>query len=96
MSEKAVLHVTDLLDWIQSPKEVNWDRGMLGVADVDCATPAPLGAEVSGISSIYYPGHPEFLTDIRQEKVSIGKKRITRGTGRIIVNCHQGTRCFPG
>lgn len=71
MAEKAVLHVTDLLDWITDPREVNWDRGMLGVCDVDCASPGA-GNEIDGVSSIYYPGHSEFLSDIRQEKIAIG------------------------
>jgi hypothetical protein len=29
VAEKAVLRVTDLLDWIANPKDVNWDRGLL-------------------------------------------------------------------
>ena len=36
VSEKAVLRVADLLDWIASPKEVHWDRGILGVCHEDC------------------------------------------------------------
>lgn len=31
VSEKSVLRVTDLLDWIADPKDVKWDRGILGV-----------------------------------------------------------------
>ena len=29
VAEKAVLRVTDLLDWIANPKDVSWDRGLL-------------------------------------------------------------------
>ena len=36
VSEKAVLRVSDLLDWIASPKEISWDRGLKGVCEQDC------------------------------------------------------------
>lgn len=37
MSEKAVLRVTDLLDWIADPKDVHWDRGLVGICEEDCS-----------------------------------------------------------
>ena len=36
MSEKAVLRVSDLLDWIANPSDIDWDRGILGVCHDDC------------------------------------------------------------
>ena len=36
VSEKAVLRVSDLLDWIASPKEIQWDRGLKGICQADC------------------------------------------------------------
>ena len=36
MSEKAVLRVSDLLDWITNPSDIEWDRGILGVCHDDC------------------------------------------------------------
>ena len=36
VSEKAVLRVPDLLDWIADPSEVSWDRGVLGIPDEEC------------------------------------------------------------
>lgn len=36
VSEKAVLKISDLLDWVANPREVRWDRGLLGVYDEDC------------------------------------------------------------
>lgn len=36
VSEKAVLRVVDLLDWIADPKDIQWYRGTLGVCHSDC------------------------------------------------------------
>ena len=36
VSEKAVLRVSDLLDWIANPSDIDWDRGILGVCHDDC------------------------------------------------------------
>ena len=36
VAEKAVLRVSDLLDWITNPKDIEWDRGILGVCHEDC------------------------------------------------------------
>ena len=36
VSEKAVLRVSDLLDWITNPSDIEWDRGILGVCHDDC------------------------------------------------------------
>jgi hypothetical protein len=36
VSEKAVLRVSDLLDWISNPSDIDWDRGILGVCHDDC------------------------------------------------------------
>ena len=79
VSEKAVLRVSDLLDWIASPKEIQWDRGLKGVCEADCK---PLPEENSeamehqydkGLNEKFSPGHSEFLSDVRQEKETIGK-----------------------
>ena len=91
VTEKAVLHVTDLLDWITDPKEVNWDRGLLGVCDVDCASPGA-GNEIEGVSSIYYPGRSDFLADIRQEKVSIGDVPDIDDPGVVVLSTSQYSR----
>lgn len=74
MSEKAVLRVNDLLDWIADPKEVSWDRGLRGICSEDCKAPegAPVQYDV-GLNSKFSPGHSEFLHDVRQEKIAIGE-----------------------
>ena len=36
VSEKAVLRVSDLLDWITNPTDIDWDRGIVGVCHDDC------------------------------------------------------------
>ena len=90
MAEKAVLHVSDLLDWIADPKEISWDRGLLGFCDADCqqetkaaaangdsaAAPPDNGSSSSNgvINSIYYPGHTDFLADVRYAP-SRGRKK---------------------
>ncbi|XP_059083538.1 AT-rich interactive domain-containing protein 5B-like [Tigriopus californicus] len=73
VSEKAVLRVNDLLDWIADPKEVTWDRGLRGICSEDCKAPegAPVQYDV-GLNSKFSPGHSEFLNDVRQEKIAIG------------------------
>ena len=38
VSEKAVLRVSDLLDWIANPSDIDWDRGILGVCHDDCVS----------------------------------------------------------
>ena len=38
VSEKAVLRVSDLLDWIGNPVDIEWDRGSLGVCHDDCSS----------------------------------------------------------
>ena len=73
-----MLRVSDLLDWIASPKEIQWDRGLKGVCEADCK---PLPEENSeamehqydkGLNEKFSPGHSEFLSDVRQEKETIG------------------------
>ena len=32
VAEKAVLQISDLLDWIADPKEISWDRGLVRTA----------------------------------------------------------------
>ena len=92
VAEKAVLHVSDLLDWIADPKEISWDRGLLGFCDADCqqetkaaaangdsaaATPdngsSGGGGSNGVISSIYYPGHTDFLADVRYAHLSMAE-----------------------
>ena len=76
VSEKAVLRVSDLLDWIASPKEIHWDRGLKGICEADCQ-PLPGNKELhqydKGLNAKFSPGHSEFLADVRQEKEAIGK-----------------------
>ena len=43
VAEKAVLQISDLLDWIADPKEISWDRGLLGFANADCEPQPPGG-----------------------------------------------------
>ena len=78
VSEKAVLRVSDLLDWIASPKEIHWDRGLKGICEADCQ-PLPASASEQtihqydkGLNAKFSPGHSEFLADVRQEKEAIG------------------------
>lgn len=79
MSEKAVLRVSDLLDWLANPKDVDWDRGLLGICESDCnMKPLEDGSEVAaqydqGLNAKFTPGHSEFLADIRMEKKAIGE-----------------------
>jgi hypothetical protein len=80
VSEKAVLRVSDLLDWVASPKEIDWDRGLRGVCEADCQ-PLPGGNEAAasqqydkGLNAKFAPGHSDFLADVLQEKDAIGKK----------------------
>ena len=73
-----MLRVSDLLDWIASPKEIQWDRGLKGVCEADCK-PLP-GSEANehqydkGLNAKFSPGHSEFLSDVRAEKESIGNR----------------------
>jgi hypothetical protein len=68
VSEKAVLHVSDLLDWIADPKEVNWDRGLLGVCTTDCDP----DIDSPALTNRFSPAHSDFLADVWQEKEAIG------------------------
>ena len=74
-----MLRVSDLLDWIASPKEIHWDRGLRGVCEADCKPLPGNGSEAmehqydKGLNAKFSPGHSEFLSDVRQEKESIGK-----------------------
>ena len=76
-----MLRVSDLLDWIASPKEIHWDRGLKGVCEADCKPLPGNGSENNmehqydkGLNAKFSPGHSEFLSDVRQEKETIGKK----------------------
>ena len=72
-----MLRVSDLLDWIASPKEIHWDRGLKGICEADCQ-PLPAASEQTihqydkGLNAKFSPGHSEFLADVRQEKEAIG------------------------
>ena len=57
VAEKAVLQISDLLDWIADPKEISWDRGLLGFANADCE-PQPPGGDKGWVSakSLYMNG----------------------------------------
>ncbi|QQP50446.1 Serine protease H6, partial [Caligus rogercresseyi] len=82
VSEKSVLRVVDLLDWIAVPCEVVWDRGLSGVHHPD-------GSALSlGEHSLY----PEFLEDVRQEKVSIGDTQSPEDLAVIILSLSQYAR----
>ena len=76
VSEKAVLRVSDLLDWIASPKEIHWDRGLKGICEADCQPLTGNNAQHhqydKGLNAKFSPGHSEFLADVRQEKENIG------------------------
>ena len=98
MSEKAVLRVTDLLDWIADPKEVHWDRGLVGICEEDCSLKGTAAATTAledgnnsdgknaqydpGLNAKFTPGHSDFLADIRLEKKAIGKAG-NLGAGRL-------------
>ncbi len=73
VSEKAVLRVSDLLDWLADPAEVSWDRGLLGVYEQDCVRDADDAQFDQGLNQKFAPGHSEFLADVRQEKIAVGK-----------------------
>jgi hypothetical protein len=79
VSEKAVLRVSDLVDWIADPAEVRWDRGALGVYEGDCGVDASeTGSPAQydrGLNARFSPGHSDFMADVRQEKEAIGERR---------------------
>ena len=98
VSEKAVLRVTDLLDWIASPKEIQWDRGLKGICEADCE---PLPKDKSskdnhqydkGLNAKFSPGHSEFLADVRQEKEAIGDVPDLNDSAVVIINSSQYSR----
>ncbi len=79
VSEKAVLRVPDLLDWIADPKEVDWTRGSLGIHHLDCNNDDKKKNKEEekvqfdrGLNAKFSPGHSDFLNDVRAEKISIG------------------------
>ena len=75
-----MLRVSDLLDWIASPKEIHWDRGIKGICEADCQN-LPGSTEKhqydKGLNAKFAPGHSEFLSDVRNEKEAIGKHGFT-------------------
>ncbi len=74
VSEKAVLRLTDLLDWIANPKDVHWDHGLLGVCDADVKQMPPSVQNFDrGLNAKFYPGFADFLTDVKKEKNVIGR-----------------------
>ena len=74
VSEKAVLRVPDLLDWLADPAEVTWDRGSLGVYGPDCAAPEDSTAQHdTGLNEKFSPWYSEFMQDVRREKQAIGE-----------------------
>merc|ERR1712141_122811 len=90
---------SDLLDWIASPKEIHWDRGLKGVCEADCKPFPGNGSENNmehqydkGLNAKFSPGHSEFLSDVRQEKETIGDVRDLNDLGVIIVNSSQYSR----
>ena len=94
VSEKAVLRVSDLLDWIASPKEIQWDRGLKGICQADCE-PLPGNKEAQydkGLNAKFSPGHSEFLADVRQEKESIGDIPDLNDSAVVIINSSQYSR----
>lgn len=55
------------------PLQVNWDRGLLGICDVDCED-IPGGEQYDkGLNAKFSPQHSDFLADVRAEKAAIGK-----------------------
>ena len=96
VSEKAVLRVSDLLDWIASPKEIHWDRGLRGVCEADCQNlPNSEGLTHQydkGLNARFAPGHAEFLADVRAEKEAIGDVPDLNDLGVIILNWSQYSR----
>ena len=52
VSEKAVLRVSDLLDWIANPSDIDWDRGILGVCHDDCVNNNTLSQNNSSSKAI--------------------------------------------
>lgn len=95
VSEKAVLRVSDLLDWIASPKEIEWDRGLKGICEADCQ-PLPGSKELhqydKGLNAKFAPGHSEFLSDVRREKEAIGDVPDLADLGVMIINSSQYSR----
>eukprot|EP00095_Tigriopus_kingsejongensis_P001650 maker-scaffold801_size95070-snap-gene-0.22 protein:Tk01650 transcript:maker-scaffold801_size95070-snap-gene-0.22-mRNA-1 annotation:"at-rich interactive domain-containing protein 5b" len=94
VSEKAVLRVNDLLDWIADPKEVSWDRGLRGICGKDCSK-APDGTTAQydvGLNAKFAPGHSEFLNDVRHEKIAIGDVPDIDDLGARILSMSQYSR----
>lgn len=75
VSEKAVLRLADLLDWIANPKDIHWDHGLLGVCDADVKQlPATTVQNFDkGLNAKFYPGFVDFLSDVKKEKNVIGR-----------------------
>lgn len=103
VSEKAVLRVSDLLDWIASPKEIQWDRGLKGICEADCEPlPGTKGNGNSdskeihqydkGLNAKFSPGHSEFLADVRLEKEAIGDVPDLNDSAVVIINSSQYSR----
>jgi len=81
VSEKAVLRVSDLVDWIADPAEVRWDVGALGVYEGDCsaeeeAREGAQGQYDRGLNARFSPGHTDLMADVLQEKEAIGERRV--------------------
>ena len=81
VSEKSVLRVADLLDWLVTAETAarTWDRGTRGVALVDCEAPGKEGAAASFSLPPDHklgPGPGLDLSDIEKIKTEFGEKMI--------------------
>jgi len=75
VSEKAVLRLNDLLDWIANPKDVHWEHGLLGICDADVKQmPSTVQNFDKGLNAKFHPGFADFLSDVKKEKHVINKE----------------------
>ena len=96
VSEKAVLRVSDLLDWIDdSGHKITWDRGVVGVCHRDVDETAGDDDDVDKkkkTSSLFRPGNAEFMTDIYKEKSDIGDVASPDDLAVIVLSHSQYSR----
>ena len=86
VSEKSVLRVPDLLDWLVTATSSNltWDRGTRGVAVKDCQPPSSSSTTICLPDHKLGPGPGLDLSDIEKIRTELGKFVLAR----LIPSCH--------
>ena len=87
VSEKAVLRVSDLLDWIANPSDIDWDRGILGVCHDDCVNNNTSSQNVSSSKNNKkdktngQESPPSPLKEISNDDKNKSKKNVSESSG---------------